>query len=456
MKRTPVCVITRRLANGLKFNRINTFHYSTSNNTVSIDRKAILEEEKNKTEIHCQHSALQSSFFRRQLPENLVSFSSVEGRQLFKQALQGNYMNCYFSIADQYSTQQEPAFCGLTSLIMCLNALGIDPKRIWKGPWRYFTEELLDCCVPISVVQQRGISFNNFECLAKCNGAYVESYMASKSSEEEFRSKILQATQLDNEEHIVVSYSRSALGQTGSGHFSPIGGYHAEKDLVLVLDTARFKYNAHWVPVPLLFSAMSELNSDGCSRGYFSIRRDAKLLTLNSEQTCLGNSLNKPLTVSTWSEIGLHLFRSIPTYIKNESPTSVKHLMLIVINNFPFINLEKYFKQLFPEIHATLNLVRSTKLFTIISNHFAEFHPVVPEVVRENKNYVDHLPEFITLLLLACPSKLFSSCCDELRVDMLTLRDFYELPDPLPSVAMKIREEMFFATKTCIKCNTEL
>ena len=30
------------------------------------------------------------------------------------------------------------------------------------------------------------------------------------------------------------------------------GGYHAERDMVLILDTARFKYPPHWcVPRPL-------------------------------------------------------------------------------------------------------------------------------------------------------------------------------------------------------------
>ncbi len=38
------------------------------------------------------------------------------------------------------------------------------------------------------------------------------------------------------EQHIVVSYSRRTFLQTGDGHFSPIGGYHREKDLVLILD----------------------------------------------------------------------------------------------------------------------------------------------------------------------------------------------------------------------------
>lgn len=41
------------------------------------------------------------------------------------------------------------------------------------------------------------------------------------------------------EEHLVVSYSRRTLGQTGDGHFSPVGGYHAGRDLVLILDVVR-------------------------------------------------------------------------------------------------------------------------------------------------------------------------------------------------------------------------
>jgi len=31
------------------------------------------------------------------------------------------------------------------------------------------------------------------------------------------------------------------LTLAGDGHFSPIGAYHKEKDLVLILDVARFK-----------------------------------------------------------------------------------------------------------------------------------------------------------------------------------------------------------------------
>jgi len=37
------------------------------------------------------------------------------------------------------------------------------------------------------------------------------------------------------DEHVVVSYSRKRFLQTGDGHFSPVGGFHKEKDLALIL-----------------------------------------------------------------------------------------------------------------------------------------------------------------------------------------------------------------------------
>lgn len=61
----------------------------------------------------------------------------------------------------------------------------------------------------------------------------------------------------------------SLLLQTGTGHFSPVGGYHAAKDMVLILDVARFKYPPHWVPLSLLWEAMDTVDgATGHRRGY--------------------------------------------------------------------------------------------------------------------------------------------------------------------------------------------
>lgn len=73
---------------------------------------------------------------------------------------------------------------------------------------------------------------------------------------EEFREAIAQVCS-SGEEHLIVSYARKLFQQTGDGHYSPIGGYHATRDLALILDVARFKYPPHWVPVPLLYEAMA-------------------------------------------------------------------------------------------------------------------------------------------------------------------------------------------------------
>jgi len=154
---------------------------------------------------------------------------------------------------------------------MVLNALAIDPKRAWKGPWRWFSEELLDCCSPLEVVGKKGITIAEFVCLARCNGAQALPSFATSGDVELFREQVIEHMS-KNDQFLVVSYDRQTLGQTGSGHFSPIGGYHKEKDMVLLLDVARFKYPPHWVALPLLFAAMQTIDPSSLkSRGFISL-----------------------------------------------------------------------------------------------------------------------------------------------------------------------------------------
>ncbi|CEG46925.1 glutathione gamma [Plasmopara halstedii] len=203
-------------------------------------------------------SALQSSFHRRHLPQDCIAFSSPDGRKLFTEAINcsTNYMQIYFPLAEQFITQAEPAFCGLATLAMCLNALQIDPGRLWKGPWRWFSEELFDCCTSLSVAKEKGISLSEFICLARCNGVITEDYRATSDfTLEQFR-EIVKHSCATSSEIVVLNYSRKVLGQTGDGHFSPIGGYHAEKDMVLLMDVARFKYPPHWVKISRVFESM--------------------------------------------------------------------------------------------------------------------------------------------------------------------------------------------------------
>lgn len=203
-------------------------------------------------------------FYKRTLPDSCVSFSSREGKTIFEEALLSGHMECYFKLASQFRTQDEPAFCGLSTLVMVLNALEIDPGKVWKRPWRWYHESMLNCCVPIAVMEKEGITMDQFISMAENNCLETSlTYVDETASLKAFRAVIHNYTKQD-ESVITLSYSRSVLSQTGDGHFSPVGGYHPSRDLVLILDTARFKYPPYWVPVSLLFEAMqAKDNSTG-------------------------------------------------------------------------------------------------------------------------------------------------------------------------------------------------
>lgn len=167
-------------------------------------------------------------------------------------------------------------------LFAALNSLSIDPGTIWKGNWRFFTEETLRTCDkrkpkddPLQNVMEQGIIFEEFLYLAECNGASIVPFLASNTTLAQFRSAILAAcTRRLDDIRLVCSYNRSTLQQTGTGHFSPIAGYHADQDLVLILDVARFKYPAHWISIELLWQSMNTIDpATGKSRGFYLISK---------------------------------------------------------------------------------------------------------------------------------------------------------------------------------------
>jgi glutathione gamma-glutamylcysteinyltransferase len=219
-----------------------------------------------------------STLYMRPLPLTLHALDSEAGRRLFAEALADGSMASYFKLAQQFHTQSDPAYCGLGSLVCVLNALGVDPARPWKGPWRWFSEELLDCCKPLEAIRGLGLSLDEVACLAKCSGAGVALDRPGPGhGVEHFRAQVLESSRREGAPLLIVNYSRRSLEQTGDGHFSPIGGYHAGSDRVLVLDTARFKYPPHWVPLEALFAAMQAPDgATGLPRGWLSLR--ARLL----------------------------------------------------------------------------------------------------------------------------------------------------------------------------------
>jgi glutathione gamma-glutamylcysteinyltransferase len=231
--------------------------------------------------VRLHNSAPIESFHKRVLPSNLIALSSREGRQLFREALDEGGLECYFPLAEQFVTQSEPSFCSLSSLAMVLNALNYDPKRTWKGVWRWVSEETLQCEANKACghagdkVKNLGMNFAEFDAFAACHDVNIRSFRAKQSTKElnDFKSTI-HANCYDNtsKSFVICNFSRKVLNQTGDGHFSPIAGYHAARDMVLILDVARFKYPPYWVSTDLLWESMAALDeASGMCRGYFII-----------------------------------------------------------------------------------------------------------------------------------------------------------------------------------------
>ncbi|CAK9075147.1 unnamed protein product [Durusdinium trenchii] len=142
-------------------------------------------------------------------------------RQLFSEALAQGGLACFFRLIEQFHTQGEPAYCGLGTLAMVMNALGVDPERVWKGPWRWFSESLLDCCEPLETVKERGITFSKVACLARCNGAHVEAHRADEPdvSLEDFRRAVRKTCEADPEDEnfqVIVALLADPLPQNAS------------------------------------------------------------------------------------------------------------------------------------------------------------------------------------------------------------------------------------------------
>ena len=99
-----------------------------------------------------------NTFYRRSLPDTCVAFSSKLGREYFESAMRHRGLKSYFHLMEQYTTQSEPAFCGISTLVIALNALAVDPRQIWKGSWRWYEESMLNCCIDLEQAKETGIT----------------------------------------------------------------------------------------------------------------------------------------------------------------------------------------------------------------------------------------------------------------------------------------------------------
>ncbi|KAL2621650.1 hypothetical protein R1flu_001855 [Riccia fluitans] len=268
-----------------------------------------------------------AGIYRRSLPSPpATDFASPEGKEIFQEALRDGTMEGFFHLIAHFQTQAEPAFCALASLSVVLNALSIDPGRTWKGPWRWFDESMLECCESLEKVKENGMTFAKVACAGACAGAAVHALRANSSSLNKFREDLILCCKSERQ-HMIVSYSRKAFQQTGTGHFSPIGGYHRERDLALILDVARFKYPPHWVPVSLLWEAIRTVDPDtGNYRGYMVLTKPDRPPSILYTLSCKDE---------IWRAISKYLIEDVHRILNNADINSAQDIVSIILGLLP-------------------------------------------------------------------------------------------------------------------------
>jgi hypothetical protein len=211
------------------------------------------------------------------LPSNLTDLNSDEGRQFF---LESRALAGYFPIADNFVTQKTQAYCGVASMVMVLNAMGVPaPTTPEYQPYHTFTQDNLldpstDAVLPRAVLARQGMTLDQLGKLLAMHPVTVEVHHAGGASLDAFRAAARDYLAA-KDRFVLVNYLRKTLGQEIGGHISPLAAYDDKTDRFLILDVARYKYPPVWVKAADLFDAMNTADAanDDKTRGYVLISK---------------------------------------------------------------------------------------------------------------------------------------------------------------------------------------
>lgn len=192
----------------------------------------------------------------------LVSATSAEGQSLLDAAA---YTADFDALEAAYVPQRLMSFCGVASSVAVLKALGRDSNQS-----TFFTDATSEVRSRLSVTFG-GMTLPQLTGLLEAHGLNTNAVHGDELTLGEFRSVVTRNLSTPDD-FLLVNYQREALGQDRSGHISPLAAYSAEDDMVLLMDTADFKYPHTWVPLNLLHAALLEEDpASGRPRGIVEV-----------------------------------------------------------------------------------------------------------------------------------------------------------------------------------------
>jgi hypothetical protein len=206
------------------------------------------------------------------VPENLAGFSSHDGEAYFAES---DAREAYFPLASNFLTQKTQAYCGVASIVMVLNALGVPAPPVPEyAPYRTFTQdnvlnEQTEAVLPREVLARQGMTLDQIGGILATEPVKAEVHHASDSSIDDFR-KLASAYLGEPGHFVIVNFLRKVIGEQIGGHISPLAAYDGKADRFLILDVARYKYPPVWVKTADIFAAMNtpDAANENKTRGF--------------------------------------------------------------------------------------------------------------------------------------------------------------------------------------------
>lgn len=206
------------------------------------------------------------------------------------------YSSDYFLISSGLDAQINPAYSAAATVASVLNSLrfvktspddGLDiPVDDTYTPFPYATQvDIFNDCTAQHVISHvgggpgvdglltppYGLNMDQVTNLIQChlNTTVVNPWKVTATYVDETHMTLgkmrydIKGALGDPNSRVVVNYDRSAVGQIGGGHWSPIGAYSDKQDAFLLLDVAKYKYPPVWIPTERLFDGLSTLDDCG-------------------------------------------------------------------------------------------------------------------------------------------------------------------------------------------------
>jgi hypothetical protein len=216
----------------------------------------------------------------------------------------------FFHLAEQFEGQVNGGYCGPASAVIVMNAIrygndavekprdtssipaelaALIPKQFDPFFHRYTQTAFFDAQTDTVKTREQllgkpaapgarpdpGMQLRQLHEILRAHGLESELRVADdKLTDAQIRKELIANLGTEGD-YVIVNIHRSALGQVGGGHLSPLGAYDQKSDSFLMLDVNAAMHQWTWVPADALIKAMRTHDTVE-NRGYVLVKEGKK------------------------------------------------------------------------------------------------------------------------------------------------------------------------------------